>query len=172
MSQSRSRPRWALLLGLLLLACPTLAAERPREVHGENSVFLGQGVAMAWGILRGASEAETQVVLRILSLDQAYAYVRIEGADPFTHERKEMLAAQPFGKGVDVRSPRASFAEFTRREIQFYTAEDWQAKRPSLTVYYMGVPDTSPEFTSEAALSRYLDDALAKVRGQRQGQTP
>ena len=172
MSHSLSCPRWALALGLLLLADPGLAAVTPREVHGENSVFGGHGVAMAWGVLRGTTEEETQVVVRIVPVAQAYAYVRIDGVDPFTQERKEMLPGQPLGDAVDVRSSRASFAEFTRREIQFYTADDWQARRPTLTVYYMGVPDTSPEFSAEATLLKYLDDALVKVRGQAQGQTP
>jgi hypothetical protein len=27
--------------------------------------------------------------------------------------------------------------------------------RPALTVYYLGVPDTTPEFSSEAALDAY-----------------
>jgi hypothetical protein len=172
MSHSQSCPRWALALSVLLLACPAQAAEAPREVHGENSVFASYGIAMAWAVLRGASEDETQVVIRILPLAKAYAYLRIEGLDPFTQQRREMLRGQALGKGLDVHSPRATFAEFTRREIQFYTADDWAARRPSLTVYYLGVPDTAPEFTSEAALSKYLDDALAKVRSQARGEKP
>ena len=172
MSHNRFCLGWVLALGVLLPTAPALAAETPLEVHGENSVFAGHGIAMAWGILRGTSEEKTQVVVRIVTVGQAYAYLRIDGVDPFTQERREMLPGQPLGGAVEVRSARASFAEFTRREIQFYTTDDWHAKQPSLTVYYMGVPDTSPEFTSEAALSKYLDDALAKVRGQAQGQTP
>ncbi len=172
MSQNQSGLRAALVLGLLLLSSSALAAETPREVHGENSVFAGNGVAMAWGILREASEEKTQVVVRIVNVGQAYTYLHIDGVDPFTQERKEMLSGQPLGDNLEVRSPRASFAEFTRREFQFYTTDDWLAKRPSLTVYYMGVPDTSPEVASEAPLGKYLDDALAKVRGQAQGQTP
>ncbi len=171
MSRGALRPLWAVIV-LFLLVSPAPAAETPREVHGENSVFAGQGIAMAWGVLRGSSEDEAQVVVRIVPTSQAYAYLRIEGVDPFTEQRKEMLPGEPLRTAVDVRTPRATFAEFTRREMQFYTAADWQAKRPSLTVYYMGVPDTAPEFTSEAALSKYLDDALAKVRSQAQGGMP
>ncbi len=172
MSQNPFGLRAALALGLLLLSSPALAAETPREVHGENSVFAGHGIAMVWGVLREASEEKTQVVVRIVNVGRAYAYLHIDGVDPFTQERKEMLSGQPLLGTVEVRNPRASFAEYTRREFQFFTTDDWLAKRPSLTVYYMGVPDTSPEFTSESPLAKYLDDALAKVRGQAQGQTP
>ncbi len=162
---------WAVVLAFLVAGAAP-AAEAPREVHGENSVFAGEGIAMAWGVFRGKSEDETQVVVRILPTVKRYAYLRIEGVDPFTQERKEMLPGQPLGPSLEVRSTRASFAEFTRRELEFYTARDWQAKRPSLMIYYMGVPDTAPEFTSEGALSTYLDDALAKVRSRAQGEAP
>jgi len=55
------------------------------------------------------------------------------------------------------KDPRAGFADFPRREIHLYASEaDWRARKPALTVYYLGVPDTTPEFTSEAALDAYL----------------
>jgi len=164
--------RWTALLALFLLAAPAQAADGPREVPGENSVFAGYGVAMAWAVLRGSGEENTLVVVRILRLSGAYDHLRIDGVDPFTGARKEMLAPQPLGKGLDVRSPRASFAEFTRREIHFYTAEDWTAGRSSLVISYGGVPDTSPEFASAAALSAYLDDVLTNVGDRTQGRQP
>ena len=164
--------RWTALLALFLLAAPARAADAPREVPGDNSVFAGYGIAMAWAVLRGSGEDNTLVVVRILPLKETYDHLRIDGVDPFTQARKEMLAAQPLGKGLDVRSPRASFAEFTRREIHFYTVEDWAAGRSSLVVSYVGVPDTSPEFASEAALSAYLDDVLAIVRDRTPARQP
>lgn len=154
------------------LVAPSPAAETAQEIHGENSVFAGQGVAIAWGVLKGADEAQTQVVVRIAQAGAAYAYVRIEGVDPFTQTRQEILAGQPLGPQMDLRSPRATFADFPRREIHFFTTNDWHARRPTLTVYYMGVPDTAPEFTAEAALFTYLSDALAKVRRTGHGRTP
>ena len=36
------------------------------------------------------------------------------------------------------------------------TEGDWRTGRFALTVYYLGVPDTTPEFTTEAALEQYL----------------
>jgi len=80
---------------------------------------------------------------------------------------------RPLGDRVDVRTPRGTFADLPRREIQLYrTDADWQAKRPTLTIFYLGVPDTTPEFTSEAALFTYLTEALAKVQGAGQGKRP
>ncbi|HSB77560.1 MAG TPA: hypothetical protein VLM91_02135 [Candidatus Methylomirabilis sp.] len=160
-------PLRAIVLALLLLPGPVLAAGAGQQVHGENSVFAGNGVALAWGVLKGATEEATQAVLRIVPAGGPYTYVSVDGVDPFTQKRQEILAGQPLGPHLDVRSSRATFADFPRREIHFYTAEAWRLGQPDLTVYFMGLPDTSPEFTSEPALSAYLSDALTKVTGGR-----
>jgi len=155
-----------LVLVLSLLAWPTLAPAQ--EIHGQDSVFAAPGVAIAWAVLRGGTEGEAQVVVRIIRRDEAYRFVSVEAVDPFTHERRPVLDGRPLGDHRDVRSPRAGFADFPRREIHLYrTAEDWRARRPALTVYYLGVPDTTPEFTMEAALTAYLASALAKAHDSR-----
>jgi len=162
-----------LVLVLLLLAMPTLAPGQSQEVHGENSVFAGHGVAIAWGVLKGAVEEETQVVLRIVPMGESFAAVRIEGVDPFTQNRQVIVDGRALGDGLDVRTPRGTFADFPRREIHLYrTDADWQARKPTVTIFYLGLPDTTPEFTSEAALFAYLAEALAKVQGAGQGKKP
>ncbi len=153
---------WLLLGGA---ASPAVAA----EVHGENSSFAGQGIALAWGILKAPVEDQSQVVVRMVPLDPAYVGVAVEGVDPFTQARRTILPEQPLGAGLDVRSARGSFADFPRREFHFYTAIDRQARRPSLTVYFMGVPDTSPEFLAEGPLTAYLAETIAKLRGPGRG---
>lgn len=159
-----------ILLALALLTWPTLAAGQGREVHGADSVFADPGVAIAWGVLKGAVEEQTQVVIRIVPLGGTYQYARVEAVDPFTRERRPVLDGRPLADRVDVRSPRGTFADFPRREVHLYrTADDWRTRKPALTVYYLGVPDTTPEFTTEEALSAYLASALAKLQGARPG---
>ena len=165
--------RYRVVVALALLAMPTLALGQGQEVHGENSVFAGHGVAIAWGVLKGATEEQTQVILRIVPMGAAFAAVRIEGVDSFTQNRQVIIDGQPLRDRLDVRTPRGTFADFPRREIQLYrTDADWQAHKSSVTIFYLGLPDTTPEFTSEAALLTYLAEALAKVQGAGQGKTP
>ncbi len=165
--------RRRLVVVLVFLVMPTLALGQAQEIHGENSIFAGHGVAIAWGVLKGATEEQTQVILRIEPTGAVYAVVRIEGVDPFTQNRQVIIDGQPLHEHLDVRTPRGTFADFPRREIHLYrTDADWQAHKPSLTVFYLGLPDTTPEFTSEAALFTYFADALANVRGAAQGKTP
>ena len=156
-----------LALGLLLWEGGGLALAA--EVHGENSSFAGQGVALAWGILKAPIEDQSQVVVRMVPTDPGYVTVDVEGVDPFTQARRTILQGQPLGAGLDVRSARGTFADFPRREFHFYTAADWQAKQPSLTIYFMGVPDTAPEFLAEAPLSAYLAETITKLRGGGRG---
>jgi hypothetical protein len=165
------RRRFVVVLALLVM--PTLALGQAQEIHGENSIFAGHGVAIAWGVLKGATEEQTQVILRIEPRGAVYAVVRIEGVDPFTQNRQVIIDRQPLHGHLDVRTPRGTFADFPRREIHLYrTDADWQAHKPTLTIFYLGLPDTTPEFTSEAALFTYFADALAKVQGAAQGKTP
>ena len=59
-----------------------------------------------------------------------------------------------------MRIPRASFADFPRTEWHFGAADG----KTQLQVFYLGVPDTTPEFADESRLDAYLDDRLAKLR--------
>lgn len=151
-----------LALLLLLLAPPESRAE---TVHGADSVFLAPGISIVWGVLRAPTEEETVVVTRISNPVARYAYLRVEGVDPFTGRRTTVVEGAPLGGRADVKSPRAGFADFPRREFYLYATEaDWRARRPALTVYYLGVPDTTPEFTSEAALDAYLTGTQPRAR--------
>lgn len=134
-------------------------------LHGENAVFSTEGLVVAWAVLRGATEETTQVLVRLVVRGGRYGYVAVDGVDPFRGARRAVLAGAALADVLDVRSPRASFADFPRREIRLYrTAADWRRGAPALTVYYLGVPDTTPEFASEAALAAYLADAVARSR--------
>ncbi len=152
-------------LALALPGAPAPAGGQGPELHGESSVFVSSGIAVVWGVLRAPVEDETQVVIRVALAGAAYAYVRVDAVDPFTRARRPVAPGSAVSGSVDVRSPRATFGDFPRREIRLYrTADDWRADAPALTIYYLGVPDTTPEFASEPALLGYLAAAVAKAR--------
>jgi len=135
------------------------------QVHGEGAVFRGPGVVVVWGVLRAPAEDDTAIVIRLALADARYAYMRVDAVDPFTGTRRPVEPGGPTRATVDVRSRRPTFADFPRREIRLYrTAEAWRADDPALTIYYLGVPDTTPEFTSAAGLLGYLADAVARAR--------
>jgi hypothetical protein len=160
---------------LLLLASCALAAgvavranatEAPREIHGMADAFAVPGVALAWGVVRGASEAATVVVVRIVTDPAAYPWVAAVGNDPFTQGQRPLLPAVQSAGVIDLRSPRTHFADFPRTEFRFYdSAAVARQNAPRLVVFFLGVPDTTPEFATEDKLDAYLNDSLARLRG-------
>jgi hypothetical protein len=162
-----------MLLLLALLSFPGPAMGEGQEIHGEDSVFAAQGVAIVWAVLKAAAEDRSEVILRIVPRGSSYAYASVEAVDPFTRIRQTVLEGRPLDAGLEVRSLRAGFADYPRREIHlFRTPEAWRARSPDVTVFYLGIPDTTPEFLSEDAVLRYLTAALARVQGAGQGLRP
>jgi hypothetical protein len=144
---------------------PSVAAESSQQVHGTADVYSAPGVALAWGVLRGADEATTTVVVRIVADGSAFPWVGIIGSDPFSNRKQTLLATTRIDRGVDVRASRQQFGDFPRTEIRFYASASAVADdRPQLAVYFLGVPDTTPEFTTASALERYLADRIERAR--------
>ena len=161
--------RTTLVLACLTLACAVAvpaAADPQREIHGMADAYAGEGVTLAWAILRGANEAATVVVVRIVADPELYPIVAATGSNPFSQRAAPLLRATPTAGGVDLRVARAHFADFPRTELRFYeSAAAAQSDTSRRVVYYLGVPDTTPEFASEANLEAYLADRIARVRG-------
>jgi hypothetical protein len=141
------------------------AAEPPREAHGMADTFAAPGVALAWGVLRAPQGSDdATVVVRVVTDRNVYPYVAAAGIDPFTNAREPRLAAAPVGNGVDLRVPRARFADFPRTEFLLYdSAQAVAAQAPKLVVFYVGVPDTAPEFATAAALDAHLAERIARL---------
>jgi hypothetical protein len=149
-----------------------VAADPAQAVHGSADRFTAPGVALAWGILRGTSEATTTVVVRVVADRQAFGALEVVGIDPFTQKSERRLAPTALsGRSLDyldVRMPRAQFADFPRTELRFFASASPSASDvPKLVVYYLGIPDTTPEFPSDAALEQYL---AARTSGALEGQ--
>jgi len=145
--------RWLALLGAAIgLGLPAAAA----EVHGQTDIFSAPEVALAWAVVRGPDEARTVVVVRAVT-GPAIQTVAVTGRDPFTKEEKVLARVATKQGRAEVRIPRASFADFPRTDWQFFGA----GKEPRLHVFYLGVPDTTPEFADEGRLDAYLTERLS-----------
>jgi hypothetical protein len=161
--------RTPLLLACLTLTCvavaPAPAADPQREIHGMADAYAGEGVALAWAVLRGADEVGTVVVVRIVADPDLYPIVGATGSNPFSQRTQSLLPATPNAGSVELRAARAQFADFPRTELRFYgSASTAQSDMPRLVVYFLGVPDTTPEFATEANLAAYLADRIARIR--------
>lgn len=174
-ARHRSSPAVALLLGVLasVATLPAVAADPPRQIHGSADAFAASGIALAWGVLRAPKEDDTAVVIRIEPDASVYAWVEVVGNDPFTQREETVLRATEVGGPFDLKVPRARFAEFPRTEIRLWRSGSAPgAAPPALTVYYVGVPDTTPEVLRAVELDRSLAARIARARAASPGGTP
>jgi hypothetical protein len=163
-----SRTRNAIAIGAFVASfMPTAhAAEGLREVHGSADAFALPGMALAWSVLRGATDDAALVVIRLVTDPALFSDVAVTGSDPFTARQQSLLALTPAAGGVELRVPRAHFAAFPRTELKFHApGSTLPSQAPSLLVFYLGVPDTTPEFVDAAKLDAYLRARIAQVRG-------
>jgi hypothetical protein len=84
----------------------------------------------------------------------------MKGIDPFTKAEKTFFDVIPSPGDMLMRVDRARFAAFPRTEWTFHG----EGKDARLTVFYLGVPDTTPEFADEAKLEAYLGKRLNSAR--------
>lgn len=157
--------RRAFTLGLMLAGAGPLQAQAQalREVHGAHDAWAEPGLALAWGVLRGASEADTRVRLRIDADPLRHGRISAQGRDPFGGATLDLpLARRADGRAV-LDLPRSHFAEHPRTELRFFAPGQAQ---PQLLVFYLGVPDTTPEFVTAAQLDADLDARLQRVRAR------
>jgi hypothetical protein len=141
------------------------AADAPREVHGMSDAIVTPDVVLAWGILRGATEATTTVVVRIVTDPAKYGWMGVVGIDPFSKQEQPLRPIVANPGTTDLRSPRSRFADFPRTEFRLFDSEAAaRSGTPALVVFYLGAPDTTPEFATEDKLQTYLADRIARLR--------
>jgi len=170
----RSAVRAFAVLALAVACAQRVAAAEPgAELHGMADAFAAPGVTLAWGVLRGADEAGTAVVLRVVADPAHFASVAVAGRDPFTGREVALREPQATGGVLDFRVPRTHFAAFPRTELRLF---DIRASAPGavpkLVVYYLGVPDTTPEFATADRLDAYLAERIARLRAGTGGKPP
>ncbi|MFT3820033.1 MAG: hypothetical protein QM750_20885 [Rubrivivax sp.] len=149
------------LLGAL--AATTLKAQTPpmRELHGALDAWAEPGLAMAWAVVRGRGEDDALVLIRIEADPQRHARIAAQGRDPFGDGRVELLAPAANPGALTLRLPRKQFADHPRTELRFFAPG---AAAPGVMVYYLGVPDTTPEFATESEAAASLKDRLGRAR--------
>ena len=152
------------LIALLLVAA-TAIAQVPRETHGSGDAYAEPGIALAWGVLRGPTESETSIVIRVVTDGALFSQLAVVGINPFSKAETVLQPAKAVEGAVDVWIPRARVADFPRTEFRLYpNAAAANGGTAALTIYYLGVPDTTPEFTDRAKLDSYLSARIARAR--------
>jgi hypothetical protein len=143
-----------------------------REVHGALDVYAGEGIVLAWAVLRGKDEKTTTVTVRVEADAARYGALSVTGVDPFTKDAVALTPLAPIPGSFQVRAARARFADHPRTEWRFYRESvPTRDAPPALLVYYQGIPDTAPEFDDATKLDAYLTERLQRARPGAKGVT-
>jgi hypothetical protein len=156
-----------------LAALPGRAADATREVHGSADAFAMPGLALAWVVVRAPKDDDASVVIRIEPDPATFGRIEIVGKDPFTQREERFQPATAVGGSFDLRVPRARFADFPRTEIRLWkSGPGSDGAEPALVVYYLGVPDTTPEVVRATDIDRSLAARIARARAQSTPRSP
>ena len=155
-----------LLAGMIWIAPGAPCIFSQTEYHGADSVFEKEGIAILWAILKGKDESSSWVYTKIINFGgNSFQFYSVEAVDPFSKQKEWLLKGMKLEKENLVKSVRTSFRDKTSRRILFYRNEETLEEQiPDMTVFYMGVPDTSPEVLSEKELGAYFERALEQLK--------
>ena len=145
---------------IVLVATNTFARTPHESLHGAHEIFVSPDAAIVWAVLKATSATNSDkaaVWLRIVNTTKKFSHVSIDGVDPFSKKRERVQSGIPLRTEARVESDRDSFSDLPSREVHFYRSDaDMRAEKPALTVYYLGVPDQTPEFSTRSALDGYF----------------
>jgi hypothetical protein len=153
------------MVWLALIAWDIFPAYGQKEFHGADSVFEKEGITILWAILKGPTEESSRVYIKILNSGKSpFQIFSLEAVDPFSKEKEWVVKGETLKKENLVKSVRTSFTEKTGRKVFFYkNAEDLSKENAATIVYYLGVPDTTPEFLTEREMENYFEKALRRL---------
>lgn len=128
------------------------------RLHGADGVFVSPDAAIVWAVLKAPSGDKATVWLRVVNSARKFTHVSVDGVDPFSKKRERIEAGTKLEAEARLASDRDTFSDLPSREVHLYRTEsDLRANKPTLTVYYLGVPDTTPEFSTRAAMDDYFN---------------
>jgi hypothetical protein len=153
------------ILWLVLIAWDVSPLYGQKEFHGADSVFEKEGMTILWAILKGPIEEDSWVYIKILNSGKnPFERFSVQAVDPFSKEKEWIVRGEALQKENVVKNVRASFAEKTGRRVLFYKNErDVSKESPSMIVYYLSVPDTTPELLTEKEVENYFEKALRRL---------
>ena len=147
-----------LVTAILLLSIDVVHAQVKEEaLHGADGIFVVPDVAIVWAVLKQPTGDKAMVWLRVVNSTRKFTHVSIDGVDPFSKKRERVEAGTKLEAEARLASDRDTFSDLPSREVHLYQTEaDLRGNKPTLTVYYLGVPDTTPEFSTRAAMDGYF----------------
>ncbi|MBU8913989.1 MAG: hypothetical protein KOO61_08205 [Spirochaetales bacterium] len=147
----------------LLLAVPLYSQNA--EYYGADSVFAIDDIAVFWAILKGPEIATSTVYINIVPLDpndSELTTFSVVGANVFTGEEEILVDSAPLEEENLILKEYGHFYSFAERRLLFY-GDEGTIDDPLVEIYYVGVPDTAPEFLKEEHIQAFFAHSLRNL---------
>jgi len=137
--------------------------------HGADSVFKAEGVSVIWGVIRGTDESNTMVYIKLVATDKArehFKYYSVKATDAFSDAAQWLAKGKKLQPANMVEHARELFQTLTERTILLYgdiDPENVENEKESFSVYYLSLPDTTPEFTEREKMEKYFVEAQSRL---------
>jgi len=145
--------------------------EKTVSFHGADSVFRKEGITVIWALLKGKDLSDSTVYITLNTTEEVrdnLKYYSVRASDPFSDRVEWLVVAEELRERNVIKLERKLFEELTAREILFYQDLDqdkdsFQDEEENLSIYYLSLPDTTPEFTLIDQLEKYFDEAEKRL---------
>jgi len=159
------------LLFLVIFYFEALATqpEKISAYHGADSVFKAEGITVIWGVLKGSDESNTMAYMKIIATEEArghFEFYSIKATDAFSDSIAWLVKGKKLQATNIVEQKRELFKDLMIRTIYLYVGvdpENIKNEKENLSIYYLSLPDTTPEFKTLENLNNYFIDAEKRL---------
>jgi len=158
-----------LFLGVFYFEALANEQEKISAYHGADSVFKAEGITVIWGVIRGSDESNTMVYMKIIATEEArehFKFYSVKATDAFSDAIQWLAKGKKLQAINMIEQTRELFQALTERTILLYTdidPENIENGKEDFSVYYLSLPDTTPEFITKEKLEKYFIDAQNRL---------
>lgn len=158
-----------LFLGVFYFEALANEQEKISAYHGADSVFKAEGITVIWGVIRGSDESNTMVYMKIIATEEAREYFKsysVKATDAFSDAIAWLVKGKKLQAVNMVEQKRELFKDLTERTILLYAdveIENYETEKESLSIYYLSLPDTTPEYKTMEELKNYFVEAEKRL---------
>jgi len=153
-----------ILISFVLSVVPLYSQDT--KYHGADSVFEVNGVAVFWAILKGPDVNSSEVYINIVSLDMnkpQFTNYKVIASNVFSEEEELIVNLTTLEESNLLVQEYGSYSQMAKRRLLFYGPVDSSSDIPSMEIYYIGVPDTAPEFREIEQIQAFFDHSLKMI---------
>lgn len=158
-----------LFLGVFYFEALANEQEKISAYHGADSVFKAEGITVIWGVIRGSDESNTMVYMKIIATEEAREYFKsysVKATDAFSDSIEWLEKGKKLQAINIVEQKRELFKDLTERTILLYAdveIENYETEKEDLSIYYLSLPDTTPEYKTMEELKNYFVEAEKRL---------